>query len=488
MLLLTNSSLKTNFVLNIILTLCSFIFPLITFPYISRILLPVGTGKVSFAISFVSYFNMIAQLGIPTYGIRECAKVRDDREKLSKLSQELLFINLIMSLFSYVVFIGCLILIPRLSEDRTLLLIASITIFLNAIGMEWLFKALERYAYITVRSVAIQAVALCAMFALIHKQSDYIIYGGIAIFASSAANILNFIQLRKFITLRPLGNYDFKRHLKPMFIFFAMTCATTVYTNLDNTMLGFMTTDTDVGYYDAAVKIKTILLSIVTSLGVVLLPRSSYFVEHNLMDEFKKVSGKALEFVFLLATPLAVYFSIFAREGLVFLSGKAYEPATLPMIVVMPTILFIGITNMLGMQMLVPLGRENIVLYSVIGGAVVDLVLNSILIPKYASTGAAVGTLVAEIVVLVIQYMYMRRDYQSMFSGISYWKVLPGLLLGSLCSWWVKGLNVLPFWQLVISAIIFFVIYGVSLVLLKEQLVTELLEEYWEKFKNKFMR
>ena len=249
-------SLKINFIMNIILTMSSFIFPLITFPYVSRILLPIGTGKVSLATSIITYFSMFAQLGIPTYGIRACAKVRDNREELSKVAQELLLINIIMSVISYIILFILLLFVPKFRCEKTLYVILSFTIILTAIGMEWLYKALEQYTYITVRSVIFKCIALIAMFLLIHKQEDYVVYGAITIFAASASNVLNLINVHKYIDLKPIRNYNFKRHLKPVLIFFAMSCATTIYTNLDTVMLGFMTTDTEVGYYNAAVKIK----------------------------------------------------------------------------------------------------------------------------------------------------------------------------------------------------------------------------------------
>lgn len=146
-------SLKLNIIMNMLLTMSSFIFPLITFPYVSRILLPEGTGKVSFATSLISYFSMFAQLGIPTYGIRACAKVRDNREELTRTAQELLIINLIMSVVLYIVFFGAILLVPRLHNERNLYVIVSCTIILTSIGMEWLYKALEQYTYITLRSV-----------------------------------------------------------------------------------------------------------------------------------------------------------------------------------------------------------------------------------------------------------------------------------------------------------------------------------------------
>ena len=241
-------SLKLNFVMNAFLTMSSFIFPLITFPYVSRILLPVGTGKVSFATSIISYFAMFAQLGIPTYGIRACAKVRDNREELTRTTQELFIINLIMSIIAYCFFFIILFLVPELKEEKTLFIVISLTILFNTIGMEWLYKALEQYSYITVRSIVFKFLALLAMFLLVHEKDDYVIYGGITIFASSASSIFNFINIHKFIELKPIGNYHLKKHLKAVFIFFAMSCATTIYTHLDSVMLGFMRTNEDVGY------------------------------------------------------------------------------------------------------------------------------------------------------------------------------------------------------------------------------------------------
>lgn len=212
-------SLKLNFIMNAILAMSSFIFPLISFPYVSRVLLPIGTGRISFATSLISYFQMFAQLGIPTYGIRVCAKARDNRIELTRTAHELLIINLVMSIFSYLILAVALIFVPRLREDRILYIIISMTIFLSAIGMEWLYKALEEYSYITFRSIVFKIIAIIAMFILIRKQEDYVIYGGITIFASSASNILNFINVHKYIEMKPVGNYNLKRHLQPILVF-----------------------------------------------------------------------------------------------------------------------------------------------------------------------------------------------------------------------------------------------------------------------------
>ena len=403
-------SLKVNFIMNAILTMSSFIFPLITFPYVSRILMPSGVGKVNFATSVINYFSMIAQLGIPTYGIRACARVRDDHEKLTRTAHELLFINIIMSIISYLGLFIALLVVPRLQSDRTLYIIVSFTIILTTIGMEWLYKALEQYTYITVRSLIFKAISVVAMLLLIHSKSDYVLYGAISIFAASASNIFNFINVHRYIGLRPVGNYNIKQHLKPVLVFFSMSVATTIYTNLDTVMLGFMKNDAEVGYYTAAVKIKNILVSVVTSLGTVLLPRASYYIQKGEIDQFKFLSKKALNFVCLLATPLVIYFILYAKQGILLLSGNQYMPAVIPMQLIMFTVLFIGMSNITGIQILVPLGYERIVLYSEIAGALTDLVINFLLIPELASSGAAIGTLVAEAVVLLVQYFSVRKQ------------------------------------------------------------------------------
>lgn len=467
-------SIKKNFIMNAFLTISSFVFPLITFPYVSRILLPEGTGKVSFATSVVAYFMMLSQLGIPMYGIRACAKVRDDRAELSIVVHELLLINLVMSVASYILLGICVFMIPKLYAEKTLICIISLTIVLNALGMEWLYKALEQYTYITLRSLVFKVVGILAMFVLVHQKSDYVIYGGISIFAASASNILNFLHAHQYIDMCPQRTYAIKKHLKPIMVFFAMSCATIIYTNLDTVMLGLMTTDSDVGYYNAAVKIKGILVGIVTALGAVMLPRLSYYIEQDKREEFERLTKKAMNFVVLLATPMMIYFMGFAKEGIFLLSGEAYAGSIIPMQIIMPTLLLIGMTNVMGIQILVPLGREQLVLYSEIAGAVVDLVANAVLIPQYASTGAAIGTLLAELVVWIVQLHAIKRIAGNLYQGIRMGSILVALVLAVIGCSWVKLLSIGTFASLLLSAILFFGIYLLMLTIFKEPLVREL--------------
>ena len=474
--------------MNIILSISSFIFPLITFPYISRVLLPAGTGKVDFATSVIANFSIFAQLGIPTYGIRACAKIRDNREELTRTAHELLLINLIMSVLTYTVLAIAIDVVPQYKNEKLLFAVMSLTIILTSIGMEWLYKALEQYTYITVRSIVFKVIAVIAMFLMIHSESDYIIYGAISIFAASASNILNLINAHKYIGFKPVGNYNLLRHLKPIAVFFAMACATTIYTHLDNNMLGLMTTAEDVGYYGAAVRIKTILVTVVTSLGTVLLPRASYYIEHKNIEEFQRITARALKFVFLFATPLTIYFIFYAKEGVLLLSGDSYYGAIVPMQVIMPTLLLIGITNILGIQILVPTGREKIVLYSEIAGAMVDVIINAILIPRMQATGAAIGTLVAEFVVLSVQFYALRKEIQHALKQICYWKIIIGIAFGLALSIGVTSvLRLGIFFTLLISAALFFGCYGMFLLITKENLVVELFNQVIGKIlKNKY--
>ena len=467
-------SLKKNFIMNVILTMSSFLFPLITFPYVSRILLPAGTGKVQFATSLITYFNIFAQLGIPIYGVRAVAKVRDNREELTRVAHELLIINLIMSLVAYLFLAFCLITVPKLQDERTLYILMSSNILLSAIGMEWMYKGLEKYTYITVVSIFFKFLALILMFMFIHVQQDYMVYGAISVFAAAGSSVVNMIYARHHIDMKPVGGYDLMRHKTAIMTFFAMACATTIYTNLDTLMLGFMKDEWEVGIYNASVKIKTILVSVVTSLGAVLLPRASYYVEQNNMDEFKRLGTKALTFVLLISIPITLYFILYAKQTILLVSGEAYLSSVPSMQWIMPTLILIGITNILGIQILVPLGKENIVLQSEILGAVTDLVINALLIPKLGSVGAAVGTLMAELIVLIWQWKALYSYLGESVSGIHTFRFAAAAAVGCISSYWILYMHKGVFVTLLLTSFFFFGVYYLVLKLFKEPMVEEI--------------
>ena len=464
-------SVKFNFIMNFILTASNFIFPLITFPYVSRVLGASGTGKVSFAISVVSYFTMVAALGVPTYGIRAAAKARDDQEKLNRTTQEILIIHLFMMILVSIAYFMAILFVPRFQSDRILFLVVGVSILLDPLGVNWLYQGLEQYGYIAKRSIFLIFGGVILMFMFIHSPDDYVFYGVTSILASAGSNVLNFINLRKYVSLKPVGDYNIKQHLKPILILFAQVVAVNIYTNLDNVMLGFMKTDLDVGLYAAAVKVKTILTSLVTSLGAVLLPRLSYYIMEGRKEEFQALIKKAYNFVIVIAFPLMPFTIFYAKDCLIFLSGNEFIGATLAMQIIAPTIVLIGLSNLLGIQVLTPLNREKQLVYSVVAGAVADLILNMVFIPEMGAAGAALGTLVAEAVVLMVQILYLKDLFFKIAKQVQYGKIVLALILASVISIRCSNIVDMVFLKLLIAGMSFFGIYGLILLLTKENFI-----------------
>ncbi|HEM5239038.1 TPA: flippase, partial [Streptococcus suis] len=361
-----------------------------------------GVGTINFATSIITYFSMIGMLGIPTYGIRACAKVRDDKEKLDKTVFEIMLLNsLVMGLSLMLLFIS-VISIEKLASEKVLYLVLSSTLVFNVLGVDWLYRSLERYTYITIRSILFKLFSVILMFLFVRTSDDYVIYGAITVVAAVGSNLLNFINLHKIISLRPINELNIFQHLKPTLTFFLLTVSTTIYLNVDTTMLGFIKGSKEVGYYSAAVKVKQILVSVVTSLGAVLLPRLSYYYEQGKMEDFERLTQKALNFVFIVSLPMVAYFILVSKQAILFLSGESFLPAVLPMQLIMPTVLFIGLSNLMGIQILVPTNREKLVVYSTIVGAVVDIIVNVFAIPALGASGAAIAGTIAECSVTIV--------------------------------------------------------------------------------------
>ncbi len=475
--------LAYNMLLNGLLKVSSLLFPVIAFPYASRVLLPEGVGKVSFATSVVAYFTMLAQMGIPTYGIQACAKVRDSKEALSRTVHELLGIGFAMTVFSYLLFGILLFTVPRMREEKELFLVVSATVLLKTMGMEWLYQAIEEYTYITVRALVFKIIAVAGMFFLVRSESDYIYYGMLTVFAAQASSVLNFFHARKYIFMKPLGSYHIKKHIKSVLVLFAMSCAIMVYTNLDTFMLGLIKHAQEVGYYNAAVNVKLVLTNLITAGGTALLPRTSYYLEKGMGQKFFRTSKKAVHVMLWVAGPIAVYFMLFARESISLISGPAFEGAVLPMQIIMPTVLPVALTNIMGVQMLVAMGREKDTLYSVAAGAAVDFLLNAVFIPAYGAAGAAAGTLAAEVMVLVVQFVCIRKAVGNPFLDFPWKGLFVACLAASLSALWVKLPGMPAIFALALSAVLYFGTYGGLLLWRGEPLVTEM----WNQVKGIFL-
>lgn len=468
-------TVKLNFMMNFTLTVSNFIFPLITFPYVSRVLQVEGVGAVSLVSSNVNYFAMLAMLGIPTYGIRACAKVREDKEKLSKTVQEILVINLIMTTISLLALAITVITVDRFYQYKELYFILSTSLVFNMLGVDWLYRALEQYSYITIRSIVFKFLSILLLLLFVKTKADYIIYGAITVFASVGSNVMNMINLRHLISLKPMNGLEVIPHLKPILTFFLLTVSTTIYLNVDTTLLGFIQGEEAVGYYSAAVKVKQILVSLVTSLGAVLLPRLSYYHEQGKTEEFKALTQKAFNFVFVLALPMVVYFTLFARQGILFLSGSAFLPAVLPMQLIMPTVLFIGLSNLMGIQILVPTNKEKLVVLSTVIGALVDFLVNLIVIPKLGASGAALAGSIAELTVTLVQFYMLKELVFPILRHLHVIKMFVAMLAASLLTVAVPIITAKgAFINLIITSLIFFGSYGLILIALREPFVAHI--------------
>lgn len=472
-------SVKYNFIMNFLLSASSFIFPLITFPYVSRVLLAEGNGKISFYSSVANYFLLVASLGIPTYGIRACAKVRDNNEKLSKTVKEIFVINEIMTILAIVSYVFAFFFVSKLRQEPLLFILNGFSIGLNLLGMTWFFQALEQYDYITIRSLFLKIVSMILMFALVHAPKDYVIQAGITVFAASGFNLINYFRVRKYVKLdQKLCSLNLKQHLKPIFILFAQSLAISIYTSLDTVMLGFMQSNTEVGYYNAAIKLKYVLLSLVASLGQVLLPRMSFYAKNKLEKEFMSTMIKALNFTMAIAFPIALYFVAFSFETMMFLAGKGYIKAVLAMQIITIAIIPNGLTGILGTQILTSIEKEKYVLYSVIIGAVTDFILNMLLIPKYGAAGAAGATTVCEFVVLFVQVCYcffLIKPIWKQLHLCRYLFIAAALLLIIIP---IKNIGLSSsFLILVVTSIVYFGLYLLSLTLIRDSLVLQLISE-----------
>lgn len=416
--------LFTNFLFNFIKTLNSILFPVISFAYSSRVLGVDGVGRVNFAKSVITYFTMLAMLGMNYYGTREAAKLRNDKKRLSRFCVEMLIINGCTTLLAYVLLIISLLSIPVLSGYRNLLLIFSGAIVLQGMGMEWLYQAMEEYRYIAVRSVLFQIGALVALFIFVRDAGDIIPYAVITLAASSGSYILNFFNARKYIYFHRHVSYSIRKHLKPLLWLFAMAVSIELYTVLDTTMLGFLKGDKAVGLYTAAIKVERMVNTLLASVGVVLIPRLSFYISQGKKKETDGLIKKGYNYVFMLSIPAAVGLFMLSNEIILLFSGSQFASAGFTMRLLPPIVILIPFSMMTNQQTFVPMGKEKLILVSTSVGAVTNLSLNSVLIPRYAENGAAVATVIAELAVAIVCLINVQRffDMKEVFRFIwHYW-------------------------------------------------------------------
>lgn len=402
------NSLKSNVILNFINTVTGIIFPVITFPYASRILMPEGIGIINFQTSIINYIVILTSLGIPMYAVREVAKYRDDTYTRNRITVEILLLSVILCVCGYIV-VGLLAsYIPQIHDNVQLFYVLSLTILFTGIGVQWFYQGIEDFKFITIRAVIVRILAAVCLFLFVKNSDDIIIYGAVTVGTSAGNYIINFVHLHNYISFKELkwSELNVIRHMGPALHIFVLNLIISIYVNLNTVMLGFMQDDTSVGLYTAGSKLSHVILTAVTSIGAVMIPRCSNLIKTGNIAEFSRISSKAIRFVLILSLPCMVGIMLLAKPIIWILCGEEFMLSVPVLYWTAPIIVFISITNFIGLQVLYPQNKENIVIWSTVGGAVVNLLLNLVLIPIYSEKGAAISTFAAELMVLIVQIVY----------------------------------------------------------------------------------
>ena len=403
-----SKSIKKNFVMNIILTMSSFIFPLITFPYVSRVLLPVGTGKVAFATSVVTYFSMFAQLGIPTYGIRACAQVRDDREKLNKTFSSIYSLQVMT--FSIAILAYAFYLVLFVKDNRLIVLLQLIYVTSGLFDIGWLFFGLEQFKLTVARNTLIKISTVVLMFVFVHKPSDLWKYTLIMSAGTLFSQAYLWLYVKKYVSFKKCSVKEIASNIKPVLILFIPVLAYSIYKVMDKIMLGNMSSYDQVGFYNNAEKIINIPMGIITALGTVMLPRMSNIVangDKKRVDDYIRISAKL---VTLLSSAIA--FGLMGVSSVLapVFFGDEFIACGEIIRLLSVTVFFIAWANVIRTQYLIPNKRDSIYLTSTMVGAILNLIINWMLIPKYQANGAAFGTIVAEFSVMLVQMVAVKNE------------------------------------------------------------------------------
>lgn len=480
-------SIKYNFIMNLILTTSNFLFPLITFPYVSRVLLPEGVGRVAFAQSIIEYFLAIATFGVVGYGVRACAQARDDKERLSKTVHEIFIINLIMAGISYILFFILLYSVARIHQDFSLFLVVSLSILFTVLGIEWLYKGIENYQYITIRSIIFKFISLALIFIFVKDKDDYIYFAGISVFALVGSSILNLINARKIIFFKRYENYELRKHFLPMLFLCLTSLSYALYITANETILGFLSNHQNVGIFSVALRVKGILLTFIVALGVVLMPRLSYYIENDLMEEFIDVLNKSMSFIIFISFPTAVFFYVYSQEVIFVLVGNDFINSILILKVIIWGIVVTGITNVLGVQVLLPLKKDKQFFLSIFCAAILNITLNFILVPKLGALGSAISLLSAEILVLLIQMYMLRSMLVNIFRKIEYAKIVLACMV-TLCitvpisNYIIYFENIL--YKILVASVLFYMTYLFLLYIMREKNISYVLDVLSTKLKR----
>lgn len=424
------SSIKKNLIYNILLSISQVIFPLVTFPYASRVLGPGGIGAVNFVNSITQYFILFAALGIPIYGVREIARVKGDKIKLNALFTELLLIHLVFTIGYSIVYLVLVLLFNHSVSTLGLYWVGICILMMNVFLIEWFFQGIEEFKYITVRSLLIRGVGIVLLFILVRNSGDVVMYYALTLVIFVLSAITNCVYVRKYVSL-VFVNLNFKKHIRPLLYILGSTLAISVYIYLDNIILGLLSGKEAVGFYSTATKITRILISFITALGLVLVPSLSASFNENDYGRIRTLLNKSFSFVIILSVPIMVGLLLLAPVIIKIFAGPGFGPSVAVLRIIVPTTLLVGLNNIFGVQILTSMSKEKYLLFSVMAGMIISIVANFTLIPIFSQKGAAITNVLTEFAVTLFTWYYSRRFfsfsvemkqfYYSVVASILFW-------------------------------------------------------------------
>ncbi len=477
-------SIKLNYIYNVSYQILTLITPLITTPYLSRVLEVDGIGLYSFTSSLVSYFIMFAALGTLNYGNREISYLQTDRKKRTQVFWEIELLSCIsvaVCLFAYFIFT-----IFLYHKYTDLLLLQSLCLVSVAADIAWLLQGLEEFGKIVGRNVVFKFVNIVFIFAAVHSKSDLILYVAGMCILELLSNLSIWLYLPKYVDRPKLRELHPFSHLRATIALFIPTVATTLYTALDKTMLNGITGATiENGYYEQANKISKMVLTLVTSLGAVMLPRIGKCFSENKKEEVNSLLYRSFQFVWFLGFPLCFGLMGIAHNFSPWFYGKGYDKVPALLIILALLIPIIGVSNVIGIQYLITTKRENLLTRSVCIGAIINFIFNLILIPYMYSYGAAIASVISELVITILQLWYIRKE----LSIIKIFCLAPKYLLSGVIMLLVLTLLSRIFPSSIIYTCIMivsgFAVYMLSLLIMRDHFLLELISDITSKIRRR---
>lgn len=465
-------SVKTNYILSLVSTGTGMLFPLMTFPYACRVIGAEGIGLVNFYSSIVSYIYLFTCLGIPMYAIREIARVRGDAAAMSRTAMEILLLSTALTCVGYLA-VGLLCYaVPEVQADVPLFLVLSLSIFLGAIGCDWLYAGVEDFLYTTVRGLVVKIISVALLFCFVHTKDDLLWYGWYTVIGSVGGNVFNLFRLRKHVRFKDIvpSQLRLSRHIKPILQCFVFSVITSIYLQLNPVLLGFIDGAMAVGFFAAATKLLALFMRMSSCLGNVMMPRISNLIAENREEEFRCLIQKSYDFTLASCLPLTTLMIVSAPHIIWVFCGEEFMPSVLASQLVASNILMVALSNLFGIQVLYPKGRINTVTLCCGVGALVDILVCVLLIPSFGYIGAATAYMAAEFTTTLTMYLIAHKDIPLDYLNKSHLPYAIGCALMCLAS---LSVNLLPIHShvavLVLQAIAGGLVYAVTLLAFKDK-------------------